>query len=60
MNIYVSLFYFFKNFKINIPEKYKNRIAEDKINCVIGSVEGVITALKMVAIKKIYFQDLSI
>ena len=35
-------------------------MAEDKSSCVIGSVEGVSTALRMVAIKKIYFQDFSI
>ena len=43
-----------------MPAKYKNKIAQDKSSCVIGSVEGVSIALKIVANSKIYLHDSNI
>ena len=42
---------------MNIPAKYSIKIAEDKNNCVKGSVEGVKMALIIVDSKMMYFQE---
>ena len=39
------------------PIKYKIKIADDKHNCVIGSVEGVKTAPTIVEPRTTYFQS---
>lgn len=47
-------FYLFKVLRINALVKYSASIAKDRQDCVIGSVEGVITALIIVESRSMY------